>query len=64
MGNTLPPVPFNPHAPERLRDYLRELKQGIEVKGVAVADATGAGDVVAQFNALLASLRTVGIIKE
>jgi hypothetical protein len=33
------------------------------ITGVAVADATGAGDVVAQLNALLASLRTVLLIK-
>lgn len=31
-------------------------------QGTAVADATGAGDVVAQLNALLASLRTAGLI--
>jgi hypothetical protein len=31
-------------------------------QGAAVADATGAGDVVAQLNALLASLRSTGII--
>jgi len=30
--------------------------------GDAVADATGAGDIVAQFNALLAVLRTLKII--
>jgi len=32
------------------------------VAGSAVADATGAGDVVAQLNALLASLRAAGVI--
>jgi hypothetical protein len=31
-------------------------------QGAAVADATGAGDVVAQLNALLARLRTHGLI--
>lgn len=31
-------------------------------KAAAVADATGAGDVVAQLNALLASLRTSGVL--
>lgn len=31
-------------------------------KGVAVADATNGEDVVTQFNALLASLRTSGVI--
>ena len=30
--------------------------------GTAVADATGAGDIVAQFNKLLASLRALDII--
>jgi hypothetical protein len=45
MGNNLPPVPFNPLAPERLRDYLLKLKQAIETKGVAVTDA---GAIAAQ----------------
>lgn len=34
----------------------------VNVQGDAVADATGAGDVVAQLNALLASLRAAGLI--
>jgi hypothetical protein len=36
--------------------------QSAVVQPTAVADATGAGDVVAQLNALLAKLRTIGII--
>jgi len=36
--------------------------KGVVNQGAAVADATGAGDVVAQFNALLASLRTAGVL--
>lgn len=63
MFGPIKPVPFNPLAPEELRDYLLILKRGVETQGVAVADATGAGDIVAQFNALLASLRTIGLIK-
>ena len=31
-------------------------------QGVAVADATGLGDIVTQFNALLASVRTIDVI--
>ena len=34
----------------------------IGTQGAAVADATGAGDVVAQLNSLLAKLRTHGLI--
>lgn len=41
--------------------YFSEVNAATE-PGVAVANATGAGDVVAQFNALLASLRGRGII--
>jgi hypothetical protein len=36
--------------------------QVVGVRGAAVADATGAGDVVAQLNALLARLRAHGLI--
>jgi hypothetical protein len=36
--------------------------QVVGARGAAVADATGAGDVVAQLNALLARLRTHGLI--
>ena len=36
--------------------------QVVGAQGAAVADATGAGDVVAQLNALLARLRTHGLI--
>lgn len=36
--------------------------QVVSARGAAVADATGAGDVVAQLNALLARLRTHGLI--
>lgn len=37
--------------------------EGVDVEpGAAVADATDATDVVEQFNALLASLRTAGFI--
>lgn len=39
--------------------------EGVQVvgpQGAAVADATGVGDVVAQLNALLAELRTHGLI--
>lgn len=63
MAGPIRPIPFNPLAPQELRDVLLVIKQEIEKQGVAVADSTGAGDVVAQFNALLASLRTIGIIK-
>lgn len=35
---------------------------GTAKQGVAVANATGSGDVVAQVNALLTSLRTAGLI--
>lgn len=35
---------------------------GLVKQGVAVKDATSAEDIVAQFNALLASLRTAGVI--
>lgn len=37
------------------------VKGGVK-QGTAVADTTGAGDVVAQLNALLVSLRTAGVI--
>lgn len=37
---------------------------GTVLKGAAVTDATGETDIVAQFNALLASLRTAGIISQ
>lgn len=48
-----------------LTDTVNDLDSNaghITGQGVAVADSTGSGDVVAQFNALLASLRTAGII--
>lgn len=35
---------------------------GLQSQGIAVANSTGAGDVVAQLNALLASLRAAGVI--
>lgn len=57
------PVPFNPLAPEKLREHLLEIKRVVETQGDAVSDATGAGDIVAQFNALLASLRAAKVIK-
>jgi hypothetical protein len=38
--------------------------KNVALTGVAVADATGAGDVVAQLNALLASLRTTKLITD
>ena len=37
---------------------------GTVLKGAAVTDATGETDIVTQFNALLASLRTAGIISQ
>ena len=37
---------------------------GTVLKGTAVTDATGETDIVTQFNALLASLRTAGIISQ
>jgi hypothetical protein len=63
MAGPIRPIPFNPLAPEELRDVLLVLKREVEKQGDAVADATGSGDIVAQFNALLASLRTTGTIK-
>jgi len=41
---------------------LQEAVGEITGQGVAVADATDADDIVDQFNALLASLRSAGII--
>lgn len=43
---------------------LEEITAGIPEQGVAVADATDDTDVVAQLNALLTSLRDVGVIAE
>lgn len=37
-------------------------RPGTNLKGVAVANAAGANPTQAEFNALLASLRTAGII--
>lgn len=43
-------------------DLYRGGTKVVGAQGAAVADATGAGDVVAQLNALLARLRTHGLI--
>lgn len=43
-------------------DYYRGGTKVLGARGAAVADATGAGDVVAQLNTLLSRLRTHGII--
>jgi hypothetical protein len=40
----------------------QNLVQVVTTRQAAVADATGAGDIVAQFNALLARIRTHGLI--
>ncbi len=48
--------------PEGLLAYINA--EGGITPGAAVADATGAEDVVTQFNALLASLRAAGFIEE
>jgi hypothetical protein len=42
--------------------YLVNGAKVVGAQGAAVADATGAGDVVAQLNSLLAKLRTHGLI--
>jgi hypothetical protein len=42
--------------------YLVNGTKVVGAQGAAVADATGAGDVVAQLNSLLAKLRTHGLI--
>lgn len=59
----------NPDQPSSLADTLALAKQytddatrGLDRTGDAVADATDTTDVVTQFNSLLASLRTAGII--
>jgi len=57
----IPPIPFNPLAPEELRKTLLEIKN---LEGVAVADTTDVSDTATQLNELIASLRSIGIIKE
>ena len=42
--------------------FYQGANQVVGAQGAAVADATGAGDVVAQLNTLLARLRTHGLI--
>lgn len=43
---------------------MRRFEAGTREPAAAVADATDAEDIVAQFNALLASLRAGGYIEE
>jgi hypothetical protein len=63
MGKPLPPVPANVLAPGVLREYLLRLKEAAEVQGDAVADTTDVSDTATQLNALLAELRSTGVIK-
>jgi hypothetical protein len=63
MGKPLPPVPFNPMAPGVLRLYLLELKRSAETQGEAVANTSDVSDTATKLNALLAELRSTGVIK-
>ena len=58
--------PYKAVAPEDLTPEYQELPSRVEdledKVGTAVANATDTSDVVAQFNSLLSSLRTAGII--
>ena len=49
-------------APDTNQGYMVNSVQVVGPQGAAVADATGAGDVVAQLNALLARARAHGLI--
>ena len=54
--------------PPKLREILEDLdgripEEGIK-QGAAVADAAGAAPTAEEYNALLASLRTAGIIAQ
>jgi hypothetical protein len=54
--------PSDPVHKESLEDYLEDIRRKVNSQGDAVADATGAGDVVAQLNALMDELRDAGFI--
>jgi hypothetical protein len=63
MAGPIRPIPFNVLEPGSLRDVLLVLKQEVEKQGDAVADTTDVSDTATQLNALLAELRSTGIIK-
>ena len=44
--------------------YIRLRHDELLSAAAAVSDATGTGDIVTQFNELLANLRSVGILAE
>jgi hypothetical protein len=49
----------------RVGKTLNSTSEGVEINPAnAVADATSSGDVQVQLNALLATLRAAGMIKE
>jgi hypothetical protein len=54
--------PKNVLDPIELRKYLDSIRRQINESGAGVDDATGAGDIVAQFNKVLARLRELEII--
>ena len=58
----IPDPPKNVLDPIELRKYLDTIRREINESGSGVDDATGAGDIVAQFNKLLARLRELEII--
>lgn len=52
----------HPVADRFVGEALAEVAASVPDQGTAVADATDASDVITQLNALLASLRTAGVI--
>jgi hypothetical protein len=63
MGKPIRPIPANVLAPNELRNTLLVLKESVETQGDAVADTTDVSDTATKLNALLASLRAVGVIE-
>lgn len=62
MANYTSPATIKPISDRLVANALEAINAAVPAQGVAVEDATDEATAVTQLNALLASLRTAGVI--